>query len=668
MEIGKIFAQWTEQGEKKSKEISRNGEINHGSLVISTSVRNISAGKILDLNIKAVNKVRLSNIKISMDINLAGTKVMTNGYQTWTGSGELCGEDKIKRLNPIIFNLLKPYGDYSFFDLPSQKGHLHSWTYTYIKRENNNIELIGSCGEDYGYTMFDIDMNKNSIAIIKDCEGLELSGNLTVMSIYIGEGTQNEVLDNYFSNINHYRKPAEKYTGWTSWYNYYTKISENIILKNLNALSSRNIPLDVFQIDDGYQHAVGDWLDINEKFPSGMKELAYRISSHGYKPGLWLAPFICETKSYLFQKHPDWLLKDEKGRIVKAGWNPGWSGTFYALDFYNAGFREYLKQVFRTVLYDWGYELVKLDFLYAASVIPYKGRSRGQIMTEAMNFIRDAAGDKYILGCGVPLGPSFGRVDYCRIGSDVAEYFEDKKLSFANYRERVSTLNSLFSTIGRWHLNRRAFNNDPDVFMLRENNNKMNSDEKLTLFILNNVLGDLVLFSDDIDEYGSLEMSQLRSMYPKVQPIIKSVNGYNNLYKIELSNDVREYMIYTNLSETETDIDIDGNYYNCDRDILKKGDLVTLRPHETIVLYIMDDSSLPYIIGAKGHILPGSQIKSFKASGNDYKIEFNEHCSDETVVYVGVSYDIESVRVNGEPCTTEFINNQKCVIINKGRW
>ena len=42
-------------------------------------------------------------------------------------------------------------------------------------------------------------------------------------------------------------------------------------------------------------------------------------------------------------------------------------GGFYALDIDNAEFVRYLEQTFSLVLDDWGFDLVKLDFLYAAA-------------------------------------------------------------------------------------------------------------------------------------------------------------------------------------------------------------------------------------------------------------------------------------------------------------
>ena len=90
-------------------------------------------------------------------------------------------------------------------------------------------------------------------------------------------------------------------------------------------------------------------------------------------------------------------------------------------------------------------------------------------MCDAMDLIRELCGDKLILGCGVPLAPAFGKVDFCRIGADMALSWGKKPFS----REDVSTKHALLNTIFRRELDGRAFLNDPDVFLLRDNNIKM---------------------------------------------------------------------------------------------------------------------------------------------------------------------------------------------------
>lgn len=45
--------------------------------------------------------------------------------------------------------------------------------------------------------------------------------------------------------------------------------------------------------------------------------------------------------------------------------------------------------------------------------------SRAKRMRRAMGFLREMCGEHLIIGCGAPLMPAFGLVDYCRIGCDV---------------------------------------------------------------------------------------------------------------------------------------------------------------------------------------------------------------------------------------------------------
>ncbi len=46
--------------------------------------------------------------------------------------------------------------------------------------------------------------------------------------------------------------------GWCSWYHYFENVREIDIRKNLSAAA--DWPIEVFQVDDGFQSSVGDWL------------------------------------------------------------------------------------------------------------------------------------------------------------------------------------------------------------------------------------------------------------------------------------------------------------------------------------------------------------------------------------------------------------------------
>ena len=115
---------------------------------------------------------------------------------------------------------------------------------------------------------------------------------------------------------------------------------------------------DRFQIDDGWEPKVGDWLETDtQKFPHGLKGMVQEIHASGFQAGLWLAPFVCEKDSALFRQHPDWLLKvDGKPWCCGSNWS-----SFYALDIDNPAVLDYLRRVFDRVLNDWGFEMCIRD-------------------------------------------------------------------------------------------------------------------------------------------------------------------------------------------------------------------------------------------------------------------------------------------------------------------
>lgn len=297
-------------------------------------------------------------------------------------------------------------------------------------------------------------------------------------------------------------------TGYTTWYNYYRGITEQIVNRDLNSIANQDTHFDCFQIDDGYQENIGDWLITDKKkFPNGMKKIAEDIHSHNMIAGLWLAPFAGTRKSKLFSNHPEWFIKDENGRPYNTGHN--WGG-FYSLDIYNKDARKYIMNVFDTVLNNWGYDLVKLDFLYGACVRPMYNKTRGEIMCDAMDLLREACGDKLILGCGVPLMPAFGKVDYCRIGADISLKWQTGKHIT---REDVSTPHAVCNSIFRRHLDGRVWMNDPDVFLLREKNNQMNFEQRKLLAKINSTFGSLLFISDDVSEYNDEQKAALSEVF-----------------------------------------------------------------------------------------------------------------------------------------------------------
>jgi alpha-galactosidase len=364
----------------------------------------------------------------------------------------------------------------------------------------------------------------------------------TLLDVFWAEGEEPDVYDDWFAaqgirprksnaaaSAETTHSPTPPIRGWTSWYRHYNRISAPLLARELEELAEETArpgsgqvgagqpgagqagagqaaPTEPawFQIDDGWQPRVGDWLETRPTFPQGLKPLADQARALGFRPGLWLAPFVAEKRSALLREHPEWAERDERGNWVAAGFNPLWSGTFYALNPDHPGLRQHLRRVFDRLLGDWGFDGLKLDFLYAAGLQHREGRSRSARMHSAMAFLREAAGDRWLLGCGVPLAPAFGRVDACRIGADVHLAWEHRLLAFLRNRERVSTRLAALTAVGRRMLDGRAFASDPDVYLMRQGDPavKLSESEQLTLLLVNRLFGSVLFHSDAPGSYS----------------------------------------------------------------------------------------------------------------------------------------------------------------------
>ena len=215
---------------------------------------------------------------------------------------------------------------------------------------------------------------------------------------------------------------------------------------------------------------------------------------------------MANRRSTLFTGHPDWFIR-RGGEPWYCGVN--WGG-FFSLDMDKPEVQAYLRAVFSRVFDEWGFDLVKLDFLYGAAPFGSERETRAGRMIRAMEFLRELCGDKLILGCGVPVMPAFGLVDYCRVSCDVGLDWDGSWLMRHTHRERVSTRQAIGNTIFRRQLNGRAYLSDPDVFFLRDDNLKLSEREKLTLATANALFGGVLFCSDNMGQYSDKTLAVYR--------------------------------------------------------------------------------------------------------------------------------------------------------------
>lgn len=307
--------------------------------------------------------------------------------------------------------------------------------------------------------------------------------------------------------------------GWCSWYHFFHDVTEDAFIRNLDALvaARAEIPIELVQLDDGYQRAIGDWLETNEKFPSGLPAIARAVRAAGFTPGLWTAPFCVTPESRVYESHRDWLLRGPDGEGELRGLHHGmWTkdGWVFVLDATQPAVVAHLESVFRALV-EMGFPYHKIDFLYTQGLhaTAHDPRvTRAARMRRGLAAVRAGAGDDaFVLGCGCPLGPAVGLVDGMRIGPDTAPYWHVTGPKIPGLEATLPAgRNALRNTLSRAFQHRRFWLNDPDCLMARSNESKLSRDEVRTLAASIAVTGGMTIFSDDMAAMTSGDRALVR--------------------------------------------------------------------------------------------------------------------------------------------------------------
>jgi alpha-galactosidase len=82
---------------------------------------------------------------------------------------------------------------------------------------------------------------------------------------------------------------------------------------------TKKLGVDLFLLDDGWfgnkyprdnDHAgLGDWQENVKKLPDGVSSLVKAAGENGVKFGIWIEPEMVNPKSQLYEKHPDWVVR-----------------------------------------------------------------------------------------------------------------------------------------------------------------------------------------------------------------------------------------------------------------------------------------------------------------------------------------------------------------------
>ncbi len=119
------------------------------------------------------------------------------------------------------------------------------------------------------------------------------------VDLFFAEGGETEVFDGWFRAMGIRPRTEKKLAGYSSWYNRYQDITEDTI-RERTGCRSLLCPGDLFQIDDGWEPKVGDWLETDaQKFPHGLKGMVQEITPLAFRPGSGLHP-LCAKRTLPF--------------------------------------------------------------------------------------------------------------------------------------------------------------------------------------------------------------------------------------------------------------------------------------------------------------------------------------------------------------------------------
>jgi hypothetical protein len=275
---------------------------------------------------------------------------------------------------------------------------------------------------------------------------------------------QLEAYGRIIRDLHHARVTLPSLIGWWSWTAYYFGLNEGAALTNAKLLAEhlKEFGYNYFHIDEGYQYARGEYTTENATtFPGGMKAFEAKIQRLGLNPGIWTAPFEVSERSWVYQHHKDWLVRNLHDQPIHAGFvinNPKHNrqlDALYMLDTTNPGAQNYLRETYGTLAHEWGVRYIKLDFMDDSAIEGRRYRPNTTAMEAqriGLQVIREAVGENVILDKdGSAMLNPVGLVDSGRISQDTGHTFE-------------SSHDAATGVAARYYMNRNFYVGDPDAF------------------------------------------------------------------------------------------------------------------------------------------------------------------------------------------------------------
>ena len=372
-----------------------------------------------------------------------------------------------------------------------------------------------------------------------------------------------------------------------------------------------------------------------------MKWLADKIKSYGFKPGLWISPYVISEPTEVFQKHPEWLLKNVDGSLKRVGnWDEGVvppadeNPKRYGLDITHPEAAKWLHDLIDTIVNAWGYEMIKIDFvawsILAADHYYDATVSAAQVYRKGMEIMRNAAGDKcHILECG-PGSITTGLIDSMRIELDVNYGFADTAWDtyFLHPASSVST------AAKRFYFHKKTWINDADHICM-DLLNRQQSEAAATIIALS---GGNMISGDRLTQLDPYKLEILQKITPTFGeaaiPVDLFDKAMQSVFALKIKKPFAEWTIvaFFNMSLTESmerEFSLDRFWLDQRKtylafDFWQKqfvGEItneitVTVQPGSVRLLALHEKTGKPQFISTDRHILQGA-VEMENVSWND---------------------------------------------------
>ena len=401
------------------------------------------------------------------------------------------------------------YTDAKHYKMPAPAGAkaLYGMMMLSPSATDNHLLAFTSCRRFAGQFY----LNGQALKVVVDTEDRELKPGETwqLESFTYQSGSDRErLLATLASQLvaNHPPLPFPKPpAGWCSWYCFGPRVTAQQVLDNLDFIAKHTPGLRYVQIDDGYQPAMGDWLETGAAFGGNVQGVLKQIRRRGFEPAIWVAPFVAEEKSHVFQEHPNWFVKDSDGkplrsdRVTFGGWR---RGPWYVLDGTHPEVQQHFEKLFRTMRREWGCTYFKLDANFWGAI--HGGHfhdpraTRIDAYRRGMKAILRGAEDSFVLGCNHPIWPSLGLIHGSRSSNDIKRTWE-----------RIET--TARQNLSRNWQNGRLWWNDSDAVVLTGD---LPDDEFQFHATAIYASGGMILSGDDLTKINAQKLAMLRKLQP----------------------------------------------------------------------------------------------------------------------------------------------------------